>query len=88
MRATRARTQRVIDNNADGLDALYRLEKLRQDNQLLAARLGAARKVCKKHGDIGTISLIEVCIDEGKRRRWCLMEATEPGTAARRGANL
>src|SRR5256885_9639732 len=71
-----ARTQRVLDNDADYVEPLDMLAELREDNKELAARLREAHNVCDEHRDIATASLIEVWIDETERRTWFLFEAS------------
>ena len=70
-----ARTQRVLDNDADYVEPRDMLAELREDNKELAARLREAHNVCDEHRDIATASLIEVWIDETERRTWFLFEA-------------
>jgi starvation-inducible DNA-binding protein len=71
-----ARSQRVLDNDADYVEPLDMLAELRDDNKDLAARLREAHGVCDEHRDIATASLIEVWIDETERRTWFLFEAS------------
>ncbi|MEO6928428.1 MAG: DNA starvation/stationary phase protection protein [Casimicrobiaceae bacterium] len=71
-----ARTQRVLDNDADYVEPLDMLAELRDDNKMLAARLREAHNVVDDHHDIATASLIEVWIDETERRTWFLFEAS------------
>jgi starvation-inducible DNA-binding protein len=71
-----ARTQRVLDNDADFVEPMDMLAELREDNKDLAARLREAHALCDEHRDIATASLIEVWIDETERRTWFLFEAT------------
>ena len=71
-----ARTQRVLDNDADYVEPLDMLAELREDNKALAARLREAHDVSDEHRDIATASLIEVWIDETERRTWFLFEAS------------
>jgi starvation-inducible DNA-binding protein len=71
-----ARTQRVLDNDADYVQPLDMLAELREDNKELAARLREAHNVTDEHRDIATASLIEVWIDETERRTWFLFEAS------------
>ena len=73
-----ARTQRVLDNDADYVEPLDMLAELEDDNKTLAARLREAHNVCDEHRDVATASLIEVWIDETERRSWFLFEATRP----------
>src|SRR6476660_5636953 len=71
-----ARTQRVLDNDAEYVEPLDMIAELAEDNKELTARLRQAHNVCDKHRDVATASLIEVWIDETERRGWFLFEAT------------
>ena len=71
-----ARTQRVLDNDADYVEPSDMLAELRDDNRTLAASLRTAHDLCDEHRDIASASLIEVWIDETERRTWFLFEAT------------
>jgi starvation-inducible DNA-binding protein len=71
-----ARTQRVLDNDAEYVEPLDMLAELAEDNKTLAARLREAHNVCEEHRDVATTSLIEIWIDETERRAWFLFEAT------------
>ena len=71
-----ARTQRVVDNDAEYVEPLDMLAELAGDNKELTARLRQAHNVCEEHRDVATTSLIEVWIDETERRAWFLFEAT------------
>jgi starvation-inducible DNA-binding protein len=70
-----ARTQRVLDNDAEYVEPEDMLVELREDNTAFAARLREAHNVCDEHRDIASASLIEVWIDETERRAWFLFEA-------------
>ncbi|MDP4078686.1 Dps family protein [Acidovorax sp. A1169] len=74
-----ARTQRVLDNDAEYVDPLDMLAELRDDSKTLAASLRQAHEVCDEHRDIATTSLIETWIDETERRTWFLFEASRNG---------
>jgi starvation-inducible DNA-binding protein len=74
-----ARTQRILDNDADYVDPLDMLAELREDNKTLVARLREVHDVCDEHRDIASASLIEVWIDETERRTWFLFEASRDG---------
>ena len=74
-----ARTQRVLDNDADYVEPSDMLAELRGDNQALAASLRAAHDLCNDHRDIASASLIEVWIDETERRTWFLYETSRRG---------
>jgi starvation-inducible DNA-binding protein len=71
-----ARTQRVLDNDAEYVEPLDMLAELADDNKILTAHLREAHNVCDEHRDVATASLIEVWIDETERRTWFLFEAT------------
>jgi starvation-inducible DNA-binding protein len=71
-----ARTQRILDNDADYVEPQDMLAELSEDNKNLVARLREAHDVCDDHRDIATASLIEVWIDETERRTWFLYEAS------------
>jgi starvation-inducible DNA-binding protein len=71
-----ARTQRVLDNDADYVEPEDMLAELCEDSKAFAARLREAHSVCEEHNDIATTSLIEVWIDETERRTWFLFEAS------------
>lgn len=71
-----ARTQRLVDNDAEYVEPLDMIAELAEDNRALAARLREAHDVCDEHRDIATASLIEVWIDETERRAWFLFETT------------
>jgi starvation-inducible DNA-binding protein len=76
-----ARTQRILDNDAEYVEPLDMLAELREDNKMLASRLREAHDVCDEHRDIATASLIEIWIDETERRTWFLFEASRRGDA-------
>src|SRR6266403_2535813 len=71
-----ARTQRVLDNDAEYVEPLDMLAELMDDNKTLAARLREVHNVCDEDRDVATASFIEVWIDETERRTWFLFEAT------------
>ncbi|HEX4233592.1 MAG TPA: DNA starvation/stationary phase protection protein [Caldimonas sp.] len=71
-----ARTQRVLDNDADYVEPLDMLGELGEDNRALAVSLREVHEVCEKHRDIASASLIEVWIDETERRTWFLFESS------------
>jgi len=71
-----ARTQRVLDNDAEYVEPLDMLAELADDNKTLTGRLREAHNVCDEHRDVATASFIEVWIDETERRTWFLFEAT------------
>jgi starvation-inducible DNA-binding protein len=52
------------------------LAQLRVDNQILVGSLRSAQTLCRRSGDIVTDSLIDVWIDEARRRAAVLMDAT------------
>ena len=79
-----ARTQRVLDNDADFVEPSDMLAELREDNRALAARLREVHELCDENRDVATASLIEVWIDETERRIWFLFEAGRRSDSAGR----
>ena len=77
-----ARTQRILDNDAEYVDPSDMLAELCDDNKTIVTRLREAHNVCDEHHDIATASLIEVWIDEAERRTWFLFESGRPADAA------
>lgn len=71
-----ARTQRILDNDAEYVEPSDMLAELCEDNKVLASRLREAHSVCDEHHDVSTASLIEVWIDEAGRRTWFLFESS------------
>lgn len=71
-----ARTQRVLDNDADYVEPSDMLAELCDDNKSLATRLREAHGVCADHQDTASTSMMEVWIDETERRTWFLFETT------------
>ncbi len=71
-----ARTQRVLDNDAEFVEPSDMLSELRDDNKSLVSRLRETHAVCDEHHDIASASLIELWIDETERRTWFLYEAS------------
>jgi starvation-inducible DNA-binding protein len=76
-----ARTQRLLDNDAEYVEPLDMLAELREDNKTLVSELRVAHDLCDEHRDIASASLIEVWIDETERRTWFLFEASRKGDA-------
>jgi starvation-inducible DNA-binding protein len=70
-----ARHQRLKDNDKDFVDPKDMLAELSADNQVLTRSLRAKHKICEKHQDVATTSLIETWIDQAERRTWFLAEA-------------
>jgi starvation-inducible DNA-binding protein len=70
-----ARTQRIVDNDAEFVTPLDMLAELREDNKQMAAAMREAHQVCDDAGDVASASLIEVWIDETEKRTWFLFEA-------------
>lgn len=71
-----ARSQRVLDNDAEYVEPSDMLAELREDNKSLAASFRETHDLCNDHRDIASASLIEVWIDETEHRTWFLFEAT------------
>lgn len=76
-----ARTQRVLDNDADFVTPIDMLAELRDDNKALVASLRETHDLCNEHRDVASASFIEVWIDEAERRTWFLFEAAERESA-------
>jgi starvation-inducible DNA-binding protein len=66
--------QRILDNNAEYVDAQDMLAELQGDNKQLVAELRRIHELCDEYHDVATASLVEVWIDEGERRSWFLYE--------------
>jgi starvation-inducible DNA-binding protein len=62
--------------NADFVDPEGAVTELRLDNQILTGSLRSAQELCQRCGDIVTASLIEVWIDDTRRRAWILFAVT------------
>ena len=71
-----ARTQRVLDNDAEYVEPQDMLAELIEDNRALSAALREVHGLCDQHGDIATASLIETWIDEAEGRVWFLFESS------------
>jgi starvation-inducible DNA-binding protein len=76
-----ARTQRILDNDADYVSPLDMLAELREDNKQMVAAMREAHNVCDEHGDVASASLLENWIDEAEKRIWFLFEASRRGDA-------
>jgi starvation-inducible DNA-binding protein len=63
-----AKEQRILDNDADYVEATDMLAELREDNAALLASLRAAHDLCDTHRDVGTASLLEVDRRDGAAR--------------------
>jgi starvation-inducible DNA-binding protein len=64
------------NGNADFVDPEDVFAELRSDNQIFTGYLRSARELCRRYGDIVTASLVDVWIDEARRRAWILFEVT------------
>ena len=71
-----ARQQRILDNDAEYVDAKDMLAELRDDNKQLTSIMREVHDVCDEHNDVATASLLENWIDETERRTWFLFEST------------
>jgi starvation-inducible DNA-binding protein len=76
-----ARSQRVLDNDAEYVQPLDMLAELCDDSKNLTARLREAHNVCDEYRDIASASLLENWIDQAERRTWFLFEASRRGDA-------
>lgn len=66
--------QRVLDNDADFVDAQDMLAELRDDNADMAGRMRQVRALCDEFGDVATAGALETWIDEAEGRVWFLFE--------------
>jgi starvation-inducible DNA-binding protein len=73
-----ARLQRIKDSDEDFLEPEKMLQKLMNDNENYAAYLHNAHKICEKHSDVATCSILEIFLDETERRIWFLFETLSP----------
>jgi len=69
-----ARHQRLKDNDEESVTPKDMLSELSSDNLELTRSLRSAHKICERHDDVATASLIEVWIDQTERRTWFLSE--------------
>ena len=74
-----ARESRVLDNDAEFVDALDMLAELRDDNNDLVGRMREVHDLCDEHNDVATASLLENWIDESEKRVWFLFESSRRG---------
>jgi len=69
-----SRHQRLNDNNDEFVTPTDMLSELSADSQELTRSLRSTHKVCERHNDVATTSLIEIWIDQTERRTWFLSE--------------
>lgn len=74
-----ARSQRILDNDADFVQPLDMLAELQDDNKQLTASMRIVHDMCDEYGDIATASLLENWIDETEQRTWFLFETSRRG---------
>ncbi len=68
------RLQRIKDDDTIFLEPEKMLTILLNDNKDYITYLQKTHKVCEKHNDVATCSVLEVFIDEAERRTWFLFE--------------
>lgn len=73
-----AKLQKLVDNDADFVEAADMLAELIEDNQALLARLRDARECCDEYEDVGSVSMLEEWIDQTEKRIWFLYETSRP----------
>ena len=66
--------QRLADNNQEAVSPDDMLGELLADNRRLTGFLRWTHKICGRHNDVATTSMIEVWIDQTERRTWFLAE--------------
>lgn len=76
-----AREQRILDNDSEFVEPHQMLAELRDDNLQLAMAIRQTHALCSSYDDIGTTSLLEVCLDEAEQRTWFLFETTRKASA-------
>lgn len=69
-------SQRIIENDADYVDALDMLAELRDDSMMLTRHMRTLHDIAAEGKDYATTSLIEGWIDETEKRTWFLFEST------------
>ena len=69
-----SRHQRLKDNDEELADPKKMLAELCADNQHLTRSLRSAHRVCERHNDVATTSMIEIWIDQAERRTWFLFQ--------------
>ena len=69
-------SRRSIGSDVEFVGSEDVLTDLRVDNQILTGSLRSARALCQKCGDIVAASLIDVWVDDTRRRAWLLFEMT------------
>ena len=77
-----AKLQRVLDNDADCVEAEAMLLELCEDNKTLTNRMREAKEVCDSHQDVATSAMIDVWVDEAERRAWFLFESARTGSSS------
>jgi starvation-inducible DNA-binding protein len=68
------RHQRLQDSDRKDVEPEEMLAELTSDNRQLTRFLRQSHKVCERHRDVASTSLIEVWIDQAERRVWFLGE--------------
>ena len=74
-----ARSQRIMDNDAEYVTPLDMIAELRDDNGQLTRSMREVHSLCDEAGDVATASLLENWIDESEKRTWFLYECTRHG---------
>jgi starvation-inducible DNA-binding protein len=74
-----ARHQRLRDNDEESVSPIDMLTALCYDNRQLARSLRDAHRLCDRHDDMASVSLIENWIDQTERRSWFLAESSRGG---------
>jgi starvation-inducible DNA-binding protein len=69
-----ARHQRLRDSDQKHVEPEEMLKELTSDNLQFTGFLRQSHKVCERHSDVASTSLIEVWIDQAERRTWFLAE--------------
>jgi starvation-inducible DNA-binding protein len=72
-----SKLQSIEDNDEGFVPAPEMLSELLNDNKKTIATMRKAHKLCDKHEDVATASLLENYIDAGEKRAWFLFEASQ-----------
>ena len=68
------RHQRLQDSDRKHVEPREMLAELTSDTRQLTRFLRQSHKVCERHSDVASTSLMEVWIDQAERRAWFLAE--------------
>lgn len=70
-----ARSNRLIDNDADHVSPMDMLTELQGDNLVLIAHMRSVHALCQEHGDVASVGMLMSWIDQAEERVWILFES-------------